>query len=75
MTKNYIVHGANDAQVQTDVTLGDGSTVQAMVPAFNVELTPTNGEGSAINLPFYGAAIADAKATFVDGATVTVSFA
>jgi hypothetical protein len=66
----FQVHRANETTVSHLVEV-NGEQVSAIVPAFEVELVSTNGGGSYTHR-WVGAGVAEAKAAFVPGDTVSL---
>lgn len=68
MTKSYTVFDSHPATAETTVTLPDGSTTTATVPAWAMQFVPVDGVGSTINWKTVGA-----SEGFEAGTTVTVT--
>ena len=70
---SYQVVRVSSQDAVIPVTLADGSVVTASVPSVDVEMVPVDRMGAGtIKLSFTGDERAQASATFISGATVTV---
>lgn len=74
MDAKYTVHRCAMTQAPTAATLADGRKVDATVDVFVVELVGADGLHGTTMLRFLGEEIAEAKATFVQGATILGQF-
>ena len=75
LSATYTVVRASAHDSQMDVTLPDGATSKAYVPALEVEMVPvSNPSSGTIKLVFTGADIESAKQKFTIGATIVASW-
>ena len=72
VTMQYKVHNVSGSQVPVSVPF-EGAQVKALVDSLEVELTSDSRHGST-TLRFVGAEIAEAKETFLQDATVELTF-
>lgn len=75
MIASYIVHSAAAGSTTMPVALPDGSTVEATVPAFTVQLVDPTEKHGTVTLRFVGSEVQAATDLFQPGRAITGSFA
>jgi hypothetical protein len=74
MKHTFKVHSAHVTPHNVKAKLADGTEVDAPVDAFEVQLVPDNAHSGTIKLHICGKDMDGAKALFVPGKKIAVSF-